>query len=210
MRANPAHGLRVLPLLLALAASGTAWALSTDKDQPADIQARNVDADERAETARYRDRVRYSQGTRRIDADRLDVVMKDDEVEDAKAWGQPVRVRLRPDNSKHDAHASGARLEYRREGDTLELFDTVVLTHRPDDKDDDIRASGDRLFYRAGEDVAELFGRVVVQQGGDVMSGGYARFDLKSDRLVMRGGEHTDDRVHAVIQPSREKKKAKP
>ncbi len=204
--------MKTLPGLLALFVLATpvaTLALKSDKDQPADIQSRTVDADERTEVALYRDQVRYVQGTRHIDADRMDVAMKDGEVEQAKAWGEPVRLRLRPDNSQHDAHAAGLRMEYRRANDQIELFDAVTLNHLPDDPDkQEMRASGDRMLYRAGEDVAELFGRVIVQQGGDVTSGGYAHIDLKTDRLTMRGGAHTDQRVYSVIQP-REKKEEK-
>ncbi|TAM46551.1 MAG: lipopolysaccharide transport periplasmic protein LptA [Gammaproteobacteria bacterium] len=201
--------MKTLPALLTLVTltvPATALALKSDKDQPADIQSRTVDADERTEVALYRDRVRYVQGTRRIDADRMDVAMKDGEVEQAKAWGEPVRVRLRPDNSQHDTHAAGLRMEYRRANDQFELFDAVTLNHLPDDPDkQEMRASGDRMLYRAAEDVAELFGRVIVQQGGDVTSGGYAHVDLKTDRLTMRGGAHTGERVYSVIQPRKKK-----
>lgn len=201
MKAFPA-----LVALVILTAPSTAPALKSDKDQPADIQSRTVDADERTEVALYRGQVRYVQGTRHIDADRMDVAMKDGEVERAKAWGQPVRLRLRPDNSIHDAHAAGLRMEYRRAGDQLELFDAVTLNHLPDEPDkQEVRASADRLLYRANDDTAELFGRVIVQQGGDVMSGGYAHVDLKTDRLTMRGGAHTDQRVYSVIQPRKKK-----
>lgn len=190
--------------LFALAPS--AQALKSDSDQPADVRAHTVDADERTEVSIYRGQVRYVQGTRRIEADRLDVTTKDGEIELAKGRGQPARLRLRPDNSRHDAHAAALRLEYRREPDLLELFEAVTLNHQPDEPDkQEIRATADHLRYRAKEDEAELFGRVIVQQGGDVMSGGYAHFDLKTDRLVMRGGAHTDERVYAIIQPKKKK-----
>ncbi len=195
-----------LLVLIGLAVPITALALKSDKDQPADIQSRTVDADERTEVALYRGQVRYAQGTRHIDADRMDVAMKDGEVEQAKAWGEPVRLRLRPDNSRHDAHAAGLRMEYRRADDRIELFDAVTLTHLPDEPDkQELRASADRLLYRANDDTAELFGRVILQQGGDVMSGGYAHVDLKTDRLTMRGGTHTGERVYSVIQPRKKK-----
>ncbi len=202
--------MKTLPALLTLVTltvPATALALKSDKDQPADVQSRTVDADERTEVALYRGQVRYVQGTRRIDADRMDVAMKDGEVEQAKAWGEPARVRLRPDNSQHDAHAAGLRLEYHRANDQFELFDAVTLNHLPDEPDKpELRASADRLLYRANDDTAELFGRVIVQQGGDVMSGGYAHVDLKTDRLTMRGGTHTDERVYSVIQPRKKEK----
>lgn len=201
--------LTALGALAWLASPAGVQALKSDKDQPAEFQARSVDADELTEVAVYRGQVRYAQGSRRIEADRLEVVMKDGEVERAKAWGEPVRLRLRPDNRRHDAHAAALRLEYRRGPDLFELFDAVTLNHQPDEPDKpEMRASADRLRYRAEEDIAELFGRVVLQQGGDVTSGGYAHMDLKTDRLVMRGGPHTDGRVYAVIQPK--KKDASP
>jgi len=193
--------IRFLPALVALALPVTAAALATDKDQPADIQARSVDADERANIAIYQGNVRYVQGTRYIESDYLKVTMKDDEVEHAKATGRPVKLRIRPDNSPHDAHAAGERLEYRRAGDEMELFDAVTLQHQPADKDVETRATADRLLYRGGEDIAELFGRVIVQQGGDVVSGGYAHVNLKTDRVIVRGGPHTDERIYAVMQP---------
>jgi len=192
--------------LIGLAVPATALALKSDKDQPADVQARSVDADERTEVAVYRGQVRYTQGSRRIEADRMDIALQDGELKRAKAWGGPVRLHVRPEDRLHDAHATARRLEYRPDPDRLEMFEAVTLDHRPDEPDRrEMRASADRLLYRAEEDVAELFGRVVVQQGGDVMSGGYAHFDLTTDRLTMRGGPHTDERVYTVIQPKKKK-----
>lgn len=199
-----------LLVLIGLAVPVTALALTTDKDQPADIQARSLDADERANVAVYQDNVRYVQGTRHIASDYLKVTMKDDEVEYANATGRPVRLRIRPDNSPHDAHATGERLEYRKAGDVMELFDAVTLRHQPADREVETRASADRLLYRGSEDVAELFGRVIVQQGGDVISGGYAHVNLKTDRVTVRGGAHTDGRIHAVMQPRKKPEEPKP
>lgn len=198
---SPAPRSRVFAAALTLMASSTAAALSTDKNQMADIQSRSVDADERTNIAIYQDNVRYTQGTRRIESSRLEVVMKNDEVERAKAAGRPVKLRVRPDNSQHDVHASGDRLEYRRVNDELEMFDSVTLRHQPDNRTVETHASGDRLLYRGSEDIAELFGRVIVRQGGDVVSGSYANVNLKTDRVIVRGDTQTDARVHAVIQP---------
>ena len=202
--------IRLVVTALVLTLPPVATARSTDKDQPADIQARSLDADERTNVAVYQGNVRYAQGTRHIESDYLKVTMKDDEVEHAKATGRPVRLRIRPDNSPHDAHAAGERLEYRKAGDEMELFDAVTLRHQPAAKDVETRVSADRLLYRGGEDVAELFGRVIVQQGGDVMSGGYAYVNLKTDRVLVRGGAHTDERIHAVMQPRRKSAGPKP
>src|SRR3989344_2767037 len=185
-------------------------ALSTDKDQLADIQARSLDADERANIAIYQGNVHYAQGTRHIESDYLKVIMKDDDVERANATGRPVKLRIRPDSSPNDAHATGERLEYRKAGDVMELFDAVTLQHLPAGKDAEMRASADRLLYRSSEDVAELFGRVIVQQGDDVVSGGYAHVNLKTDRVIVRGGAHTDERIHAVIQPRKKPAELKP
>ena len=77
--------------------------------------------------------------------------MKDDEVEHAKATGQPVRLRIRPDNSPHDAHATSERLEYRRAGDEWSYSTPSPLRHQPADKDVETRASADRLLYRGSE-----------------------------------------------------------
>ncbi len=201
---------RFLVIAFALALPLTTLALSTDKDQLADIQARSLDADERANIAIYQGNVRYAQGTRHIASDYLKVTLKDDEVEHANANGRPVKLRVRPDNSPHDAHATGERLEYRRAGDVMELFDAVTLRHQPADREVEMRASADRLLYRGSEDVAELFGRVIVQQGGDVVSGGYAHVNLKTDRVTVRGGAHTDERVYTVIQPRKKSEAPKP
>lgn len=193
-----------------LVLSPAARALSTDKDQLADIQARSLDADERANVAVYQGNVRYVQGTRHIESDYLKVTLKDDEVEYTQATGRPVKLRVRPDNNPHDAHVTGKRLEYRKAGDVMELFDAVTLRHQPADRDTEMRASADRLRYHGHEDVAELFGRVTVQHGDNVVSGGYAHVNLKTDRVTMRGGARTDERVHAVIQPRKKPDGPKP
>lgn len=202
--------IRLLGAVLVLASSPMAVALSTDKDQLANIQARSLDADERTNVSVYRGNVHYAQGTRHIESDYLKVTLKNDDVEHANATGRPVKLRVRPDSSPHDAHATGERLEYRRAGDVIELFDAVTLQHLPADKDVETRASADRLLYRGSEDVAELFGRVIVQQGGDVTSGGYAHLNLKTDRAIVRGGPHTDERIHTVIQPRKKSAGPKP
>lgn len=201
---------RFLVVASTLALPLTTLALSTDKDQLADIQARSLDADERTNVSVYRGNVRYAQGTRHIESDYLKVIMKDDDVEHANATGRPVKLRVRPDSSPHDVHATGERLEYRKAGDVMELFDAVTLRHLPAGKDAETRASADRLLYRSGENVAELFGRVIVQQGGDVVSGGYAHVNLKTDRVIVRGGTRTDERIHAVIQPRKKPEGLKP
>jgi lipopolysaccharide export system protein LptA len=202
-----------LPALLALFAlttPATAPALKSDRDQPADIQSRELDADERTEIAIYQGGVRYRQGSRRIGADRLEVKSHDDEVESARAWGRPLTIDLRPERSQQDAHATAERLEYRKAEDVLELFDAVTLRHRPDGKDDDVRVTADRMIYRAGDDTVELHGRVILQQGGDLFSGGYAFYDLQADRVRVRGGPHTDARVYAVIHPRKKSTEPKP
>ena len=187
-----------------------ALALKSDKDQPADIQSRDLDADERTEIAIYQGSVRYTQGSRHIEADRLKVKSHDDEVETVHAWGRPLTLRIRPERSREDAHATAERLEHRAADDVTEFFDAVTLRHRPDNRDDDVRATADRMIYRAGDDTVELHGRVILKRGGDVLSGGYAFYDLQADRVRVRGGPHTEERVYTVIQPRKKSTEPKP
>ena len=99
------------------------WALSTDKDQPIEIEADNADLDNEKGVTIYRGNVVLTQGTVRMTGDTMTVYFKDDELDTLIMEGKPARYRQLPDDSGIYAAAETLRMEY------YELKSLVILIH---------------------------------------------------------------------------------
>lgn len=136
------HGIR-LPILLMLAAFCVpqALALSTDKDQPIDIEADSVDIDEGRGTSVYRGNVTLNQGSMRLQADRVTVHHRGREATRFVAEGNPVRFRQLPDDGKEYNKARARRAEYEVDSEIITLIDDAELIHGKD------TFASDRIVY---------------------------------------------------------------
>lgn len=115
-------------VLAALVVSVQAHALKSDADQPINIRARSVETNQKTGVSVYRGNVVMTQGSLRIEADRLEVTLHHGQTELIRAWGKPVRMRNRTDAGE-DIRASAARIEYHGTERRIDLFDNVEL-HR--------------------------------------------------------------------------------
>jgi lipopolysaccharide export system protein LptA len=118
----------MIALLLVMA---PAHALKNDANQPINIRAKSVDASEKTGVTRYRGKVVLTQGSLRLDAERLEVSTRNGRTHLVRAWGNPVRVQSRTDaGDAIEAHA--ARTEYYVSDRRLDLYDEVVLRRNDD------------------------------------------------------------------------------
>lgn len=101
-------------------------ALKTDADQPVNIRARAVDANEKTGIATYRGDVVFTQGSLRIHADRIEVLTRDNRVQSVHAAGKPIKMRARSDRGE-ELRASAQRLEYSAPRRQLNLYGEVVV-----------------------------------------------------------------------------------
>ncbi len=127
---------------LALAAwSGTAPALSSDKEQPINLEADSVELDEGTGVSVYQGNVDLKQGSMRLEADKVTVHLAGSRPSKVVAEGRPVKFQQRPDNSKQLIEGRARRAEYRMDSEELVLIGGATLTQGKDS------FASDRIVY---------------------------------------------------------------
>lgn len=114
-------------LLLALAAPPAAHALSTDKNQPVQIEADQVELDEHRGVSVYTGDVKVTRGSMRLTGDTMTVYNKGDQLDRIIVVGKPATYKQRPDNQQEDMHASAERIEYYADGEKVILQQNARL-----------------------------------------------------------------------------------
>lgn len=117
----------ILPLL-----AGTVHALSSDRNQPMDVEADRADIDDKRGVSVYRGNVKITQGTLRLTADELTLHTRDGEVVRAIAVGKPATYRQRPDGKDHDVEAEALKMEYFADRQQLILIDKALVQQAGD------------------------------------------------------------------------------
>lgn len=133
----------VKPLLLValtLVPAVSAWALSTDRNQPVRITADRMRADERLGISHYEGDVFLKQGSLEIRSDELTVHLQDGEVTRIIVTGNPARLQQQPDN-REMVYSEARRMEYNTQSGELLLIDDARV------KQGSNRFSGARIHY---------------------------------------------------------------
>ena len=133
--------LRLLSLLFGLFLTGSAWALSADKDQPIEIEADSADLDDEKGITIYRGNVVTTQGSVRMTGDIMTVHFTDDELDTLIIEGRPATYRQLPDGSEVYDEAEALRMEY------YELKSLVILIDKASFKQEGLSFSGNRIEY---------------------------------------------------------------
>jgi lipopolysaccharide export system protein LptA len=129
-----------------------AMALSSDRDQPAVIEADDVEFDFRTGVRTYRGNVSVVQGTLQINSDKLVVNYKDGKMQDATAWGNPARFRQRPDGKENDVIGKGKKILLDEIKNTLTLYTKASLKQGSD------TAHGEIIIYDMANDKLRVKG----------------------------------------------------
>ena len=151
--------LKCISLVFGLFLTGGAWALSTDKDQPIEIQADTADLDDEKGITIYRGNVVTTQGSVRMTGDIMTVYFKDDELDTLIMEGKPATYRQLPDDSEVYDEAEALRMEY------YELKNLVVLIDRASFKQEGLSFSGNRIEYDTENSKVKAKGSVKQQNG---------------------------------------------
>ena len=151
-------------LCASLLLTASAWALSTDKDQPIEIEADSADLDDAKGITIYRGNVILIQGSVRMTGDTMTVYFKDDELDTMIMEGKPARYRQLPDDSKIYDEAEALRMEY------YELKNLVILIDKASFKQEGLSFSGNRIEYDTLHSRIKARGSVK-QQAGSSSSG---------------------------------------
>ncbi len=129
-------------ILLGLLWHGPLHALTSDSEQPINIEADRVDADDRKRLTVYRGKAIITQGSIRISGDTVKMYFDDqNELIKLISIGRPARFRQRPDGKKEFQRAEARRIEYYANKDLMILIDRAKASQGSDT----IRA--DRIEY---------------------------------------------------------------
>lgn len=142
------NGLRnsFIVCLLALVLSPEALALSTDRDQPINIEADRAEADNAKRITTYYGDVIITQGTLKITGDTVTIEYDDqDRLTKLVSEGTPARFRQLPDGKadvpKNYQLAQASRMEYYAREDLIVLLGDAVYGQSGD------QVAADRIVY---------------------------------------------------------------
>ena len=117
----------LLAMALAAIAPSQAHALSSDRDQPINIEADSAEADENERVTIYRGNAIITQGTLSIRGETIWIYLsQDDEFIKLVSVGSPARMRQLPDGEDQYLTADAKRLEYLAEEDRILLIGDAV------------------------------------------------------------------------------------
>lgn len=116
-------------------------ALSTDQEQPINIEADTADLDDNTGTSIYRGNVIVTQGSIRLTGDVVTVFSPQHTLEKVKAEGNPATFKQRPDAKDQDMRARSLQMEYFVDTEKLILLKKANLWQEGDE------ISGNRIDY---------------------------------------------------------------
>lgn len=134
--------------LLAGMPGRAALALSSDREQPIQIEADSAEADDAKKITIYKGDVIIDQGTLRITGDHVTIHYNErGDFTKLIALGNPARFHQlpdgQPDEEKNYQRARASRMEYFKENDTIVLLGNAVYGQGGD------RVAADRIDYDA-------------------------------------------------------------
>ena len=130
----------------------TAHALKTDRDQPVDIEADDIEFDLKKGTRTFTDNVLAVQGSLRLKADKVFAVYKKDVVDNVTAWGSLARFKQRPDDKPYDVEGWAQKIFVNQSDNTITLTGEAALKQGPD------TARGDSIVYNMADDTLQIKG----------------------------------------------------
>lgn len=132
------------------------YALDSDQDQPATLEADDFELDLRTGVRIYRGNVLFRQGSIRLECDELVTYFNDDdELDKAVCSGDPGKFKQRPENSEEDMIGKARVI-------TLDqVAELVIMKSRADITQGGTRLTGRLLTYNLATE------KVVVKGGSD-------------------------------------------
>lgn len=128
MRVFNRNLLNSLLLSVGLTAHSAAAALSSDKDQPIEIEADSAELDDKQGVTVYRGGVVVTQGSMRITGDIMTVhYTENQELDHVIVEGRPAHYRQLPDHSKIHDEAWAKRMEYYAKQGLVVLIDDAKV-----------------------------------------------------------------------------------
>jgi lipopolysaccharide export system protein LptA len=129
------------------------WALSSDRNEPINIEADSATLHEKMGSSTYRGNVHLRQGTLHLHGDTMTVQMRDDRIEKIVLTGSPATYVQRPDNADQDQHAEAGRIEYYATEERMELLDKARIW-----QSDNEEFSSERIVFNLADNTVNAGG----------------------------------------------------
>ncbi len=148
-----------------------ALALKSDRDQPATVDAEEVDMDFKTGVRTYRGKVFIKQGSTEIYADKVVTEYVDDKLDKATAWGNPAVFKTLPDGQEEIVTGKGQRLEFDNANRVVTMYDNAVIEQHQNSVTGDVIAynlTTEQLKIRGGSKIRKTSEG---QEGSDESTG---------------------------------------
>ncbi|ORU89727.1 MAG: lipopolysaccharide transport periplasmic protein LptA [Cycloclasticus sp. symbiont of Poecilosclerida sp. M] len=121
--------------------SAQSFALSTDKDQPVEVEADNFTLDDAKKLTTYSGDVIITQGSMRIEADKISIHNSSGKTDKVVANGRPVKFQQQPDGNQALVRGEASQFNYLLSKDTLVMTGNATLWQKGS------KFSSDRIEY---------------------------------------------------------------
>ncbi len=160
----------------------TAYALDSDADQPAVLDADDMEMDFTKGTRIYRGNVIFTQGSIRMNCDKLVTYLDDRQaLEQAICTGDPARFKQQPEEHSEDVKASALKITLHQTNDLVILDDSAKIEQKSS------IITGKTITYNLATKKTKVTGGQIIQSDSGSEPEGSSR-------------------VRMVIQPKKKKK----
>jgi len=166
-------------------------ALKSDRDQPALIEADEVEMDFSSGRRIYRGNVSVKQGTIRIIANEIELFYDGEQLDKAIAKGNPAVFRQRPDNKPHDVIGQGLTIELD------EIRNVVTFIQEAKVRQGGDAISGETIEYDMGEDKMKVRGDTVTTRAPQNKA-------VSTDSSTLGTEQDNSSRARIVIKPRKD------
>jgi lipopolysaccharide export system protein LptA len=140
-----------ISFLLCFMSWGLAMALSSDKDQPIEIESDYAELDDVQRVAIYKGNVVVTQGSIRLNGDILTITYTPEhQIKVATLEGKPARFRQRLDNATEDTEGEALKIEYITDQNLLSLIEKAKVIRQKQ------IYTGHRMVYDTNRDFLTL------------------------------------------------------
>jgi lipopolysaccharide export system protein LptA len=130
-----------------------ASALSSDRNQPINIEADSATLHEKYGNSTYRGNVHLRQGTLHLHGDTMTVEMRDERIEKIVLTGNPATYVQRPDDADRDQHAEAGRIEYYAREERMVLLEDARIWQLENEE-----FSSDRIVFNLADNTVNAGG----------------------------------------------------
>ncbi len=123
----------IVSIAAACCAATLAHAEKADRRKPVTLDADKVVFDDAKKISTFEGKVQLTQGTIRIQADRIEVKQDKNGFSFATAKGSPVSFKQKLEGSTEYIEGYGERLEFDSKSDTVQLFDNAFIKRGQDE-----------------------------------------------------------------------------